>query len=434
MTTYYFVGSGNWSDSARWSLSSGGTGGAGVPGSSDTARFDANSGNVTLTGDTTVGILDATGWVTSYGSKIFTFGNYSLTITGSGNALVMPGTASINAIGWEGTPPSIYLTNATSNATTVTWFAMNYYGTVFANFYCSSGNFALTVGGYFNDFDLYANGTSTYSGQLTLQDMQCAGTFALNTTASGMTLSGNAGYSLFMAGANSYVRTNGQTLTSNLYIYPYSSIRNVTCTLLDALTFDNYSQIYVDSSATLKMNGKNVTCPRGVLCIGKLDFGAGIPTLTVGDYFNYGFTSAFFTGQGTATIATVNTWGTVLISGRTDTTVPATLNMTSTGGILVSKGNFLNIRNTVYDTVQFSGPLRFVDFSLKGAAGTPVIVQGIASNTSVTKVDPWYVGPNSTDAGGNTGILFSGNEGSDYLTVSNLSGTYNYGPHFMAFM
>lgn len=44
MTSFYWVGdSGNWDDSAHWSLTSGGSGGAGVPTITDDAYFDTNS-------------------------------------------------------------------------------------------------------------------------------------------------------------------------------------------------------------------------------------------------------------------------------------------------------------------------------------------------------------------------------------------------------
>ncbi len=44
MTTKYWVGNGgNWSDTAHWSLSSGGAGGAGVPTSENDVKFDINS-------------------------------------------------------------------------------------------------------------------------------------------------------------------------------------------------------------------------------------------------------------------------------------------------------------------------------------------------------------------------------------------------------
>jgi hypothetical protein len=48
-TRYWVGGTGNWTDTARWSTSSGGSGGASVPGSGDDVVFDANSGAGTTT-------------------------------------------------------------------------------------------------------------------------------------------------------------------------------------------------------------------------------------------------------------------------------------------------------------------------------------------------------------------------------------------------
>lgn len=46
---YWVGGTGNWSDTARWATTSGGAGGASVPGAADNAFFDANSGTGTAT-------------------------------------------------------------------------------------------------------------------------------------------------------------------------------------------------------------------------------------------------------------------------------------------------------------------------------------------------------------------------------------------------
>lgn len=45
---YWVGGTGTWTDTARWSTTSGGAGGASVPGASDAAIFDANSGGGTV--------------------------------------------------------------------------------------------------------------------------------------------------------------------------------------------------------------------------------------------------------------------------------------------------------------------------------------------------------------------------------------------------
>ena len=58
MTTKYWVGNGgNWSDTAHWSSTSGGTGGASVPSTGDTATFDANSASSGYNVDVSAPIL-----------------------------------------------------------------------------------------------------------------------------------------------------------------------------------------------------------------------------------------------------------------------------------------------------------------------------------------------------------------------------------------
>lgn len=75
MTTYYWVGSGaagtkNWRVSTYWSLTSGGAGGAGIPGSSDDAYFDTNSPadrvRTSYSIDTTIKNLNTVGWTGTF--------------------------------------------------------------------------------------------------------------------------------------------------------------------------------------------------------------------------------------------------------------------------------------------------------------------------------------------------------------------------------
>lgn len=54
---YWVATSGNWGDASNWATTSGGAGGAGLPGSSDRAIFDANSGNANVNVAFTIGDL-----------------------------------------------------------------------------------------------------------------------------------------------------------------------------------------------------------------------------------------------------------------------------------------------------------------------------------------------------------------------------------------
>jgi len=55
---YWIGGTGNWNDTAHWSASSGGTGGATVPTSADNVTFDSNSGTGTITVNAVANMLD----------------------------------------------------------------------------------------------------------------------------------------------------------------------------------------------------------------------------------------------------------------------------------------------------------------------------------------------------------------------------------------
>ena len=87
LTSYFWVGgTANWSNAnaASWSLSSGGAGGAGVPGAANIVIFDSNSGGgtVTVTSATTITNLDING----YSGTITLSANVGVTGTFSQNA------------------------------------------------------------------------------------------------------------------------------------------------------------------------------------------------------------------------------------------------------------------------------------------------------------------------------------------------------------
>jgi len=76
----YWVGSGNWNDTAHWSASSGGSGGASIPGSSDNAIFDGNSGNCTINVNINVAMLKM---ASGYGGTITQSDHASITLASS---------------------------------------------------------------------------------------------------------------------------------------------------------------------------------------------------------------------------------------------------------------------------------------------------------------------------------------------------------------
>jgi len=85
-TLYWVGGGGDWNDKAHWSYTSGGTGGACVPFTTDNVVFDANSGftaaNKTVTGTSTIRCHDMT-WTNVTNSPILDIGGYTMEIWGS---------------------------------------------------------------------------------------------------------------------------------------------------------------------------------------------------------------------------------------------------------------------------------------------------------------------------------------------------------------
>ena len=91
MADRFFVGDtdSDWHDTDNWSASSGGAGGASIPGASDRARFDNNSPNCTLEQDISdVGQL----WLeSSFGNTLDTDG-YDVTVSGTTSVTIDGGT------------------------------------------------------------------------------------------------------------------------------------------------------------------------------------------------------------------------------------------------------------------------------------------------------------------------------------------------------
>ena len=88
MANRYFLNIGtDFENTANWSTTSGGAGGASKPGSSDIAIFDANSGNCALTANINVqGISMTAGYASTFTQNAFTI------TYGSGNFTVAGGT------------------------------------------------------------------------------------------------------------------------------------------------------------------------------------------------------------------------------------------------------------------------------------------------------------------------------------------------------
>ena len=136
-------GTGNWNSTTNWSLLSGSLSGASVPGSSDTATFDANSGSGTVTLDISPDIqtLTMTGFT---GTLAFGTNTISLNSTGT----IFTGATTMAVTG----TPQIICTNSSATARTITPTAVTEANSI--SFRVTAGTGAVTTNtGAYRDLD-----------------------------------------------------------------------------------------------------------------------------------------------------------------------------------------------------------------------------------------------------------------------------------------
>jgi len=346
-------GTGNWSSTTNWSATSGGGSGASVPGSADTATFNASSGAGTATVDSNVTIqtLTMTGFT---GTLAFGVNTISVNSTGT----VYTGAATFAVTG----TPVIIVTNATATATTVTAGAVTEANSI--SFKFTGGTYALTFLGTAShaaknvDFTGFGG---TWNARTVASTIY--GSLTLST---GMTFNASSGVLTFGATSGTQIiTTNAKTVDEPLTINGVGG----TVQLADALTlgatraltltngtFDGNSKTISGASTFSMVTGsvtiKNIstalafTLTSGALIQGAANtFGAFTWTLGNLDINNYQLNCSSFTTTGvaartlafgTGNITCVNAAGGTLF---TTSTVASALIVTGTSTINISNNS-----------------------------------------------------------------------------------------------
>lgn len=232
---YWVGGAGTWTDATKWSTSSGGAGGAGVPGSTNNVTFDANSGTGTVSGNSGsppnyCANFDCslTSTSTSFsGLWLYTYGNLKLK-SGVANSFVI--------IQFSGTGTHTIDPNGATAIGAGGGFTINGSGTFTLINNWVSGNAFNHSAGTFN-----TNGYSLSTNAFTIDT---ATTKVLNLGASTITINGTSGFGYsgsnltFNAGTSTITTTGGLNAGSGLTFYNVI-LDNATTVIRGANTYNN---------------------------------------------------------------------------------------------------------------------------------------------------------------------------------------------------
>jgi autotransporter-associated beta strand protein len=337
---YWIGGAGNWSDTAHWSASSGGSGGATVPNSSTNVYFDSSSGTGTVTIDSaSVSVVDliqtsANITIATSTNGITVTGNMTVNKTISGaTALTFSGTGKTITGGSGGTISSPLTLGADT-----TVFADT--GSIFTISGVISGNFNLAKTGT-GSLNLRAN--NTFSNGLTIKNGAVrlyghANSAGIGTITIGDT-SGTADATLTsvtdaLTYANPIIVASGSNGTASL-------TASIATTFSGAITLNKNIYITTNGAVALVVSG-GITGNGNVLVYGTT---SGTTTFSTGSVNQIGTITNYGNGTGTTTISAVigsNVTGVIQNSTTSQLTLSGA--NTFTGGLTIKAG-------VVYGTV-----------------------------------------------------------------------------------
>jgi len=342
-TRYWVNGTGNWSDTARWSTSSGGGSGASVPRSHDDVVFDSLS--------------NATAYTATVNAVTGGIRTKALTIAGplTGN-LTLAGSTAIVGIHGNVTLPATGLTRT------------------------YTGNIIFT--GSTTGKTLTTNGVALESG-ITVNGVNCEWTLgsALNN------------------GTSSVGVTNGNFLLST-YNLTASTVQSDNA---NSRTI-NFGSGTVTLSASTPLNLGTTETNRSALTVAagtaQINCSATSPTFSGNNqtFYNVSFTS---TSAGTVTINGVNSFNNLSFTGITSAglkNISITANQTITGTLTLSAGTNATMRHFLQsNTIGTTRTLTCAAFSGTDADFRDITIAGAAAPVSGTRLG---------DCKGNSGITF----------------------------
>lgn len=245
---------------------------------------------------------------------------------------------------------------------------------------------------------------------------------------------------LYASSGSFNIDTKNKNLLLTTFRVGYATNSTATWTLQS--NFLSNSTFVVFDYGTFNLNGYTYDTQNSTLSVGYGTLIAGSSTVYASGLLLYGTAnlgSATFYVSGDVTVTGAITNAASSMIHMTGSSAKAfsgggrtfgTLDNAGSGVLTVSGANtFSDITNsysaTGAATVKFtSGTINtFLAFNLTGQSGK-VCTLTATSGTAATlaKNGTWYMGANSTDGGGNTGLVFTAGGGIDYLAISNITG------------
>jgi hypothetical protein len=345
---YWVGGAGNWSDTAHWSATSGGASGASVPGSADTATFNASSGAGIATVDSNVTIQRLT---MSGFTGTLAYGTNTISLNSTGTVFQGDTTYSVT-----GTP----VINVTSTGSTLISVAPT--TTTFAN----SVSFNFTGGTYLLSFNAGSVKNVDFTGYSGLvgNGLNSSIIYGNLTLSSGMSLSSGGSLTLSQPSGTKLITTN-----SKIFNCPVSFVGPGTQQLVDNFTVSS-TEAAVLTSGTLNLNNNSLTCGGF--------FSSNSNTRSIA----FGTGSIICGGTGTA-------WNTATVTGFTITGTPV-VNITSAGStaITVAPGALSEANSVSFNFTAGTYALTFL--SAASYAAKNVDFTGFAGTWAATSTGVIY--------------------------------------------
>lgn len=340
----YWISSsgGNWNNSANWSTTSGGTGGASVPGTSDVAIFNATrNGNCTLDIAPTVGGITMNGYsgsVNLNGNNLRTTGNNtfasgSLTNSGSTASLVLNTTGSAT---FSGTSIGVPVTGTTGD---LTFNGSTFGSTVTIEKTSANGN----TGSGGNTFSGAVTLTNSGDGDLNLGntngDIFNGPVVVNNTGTARINLAYNSPGNVFAAGLT--INHGGNTNGTNTIVArnPNGRVTINGPLTLNCTNLSNNSGIIIANDGQAIINGNVVvscTSGRGIYfggdngaTVGTVALGSGVTITSSAGSFTTGVLSFIRTTQSSATTQNLTLGGTTNLTIGPSTTFTGNVSFSS---------------------------------------------------------------------------------------------------------